>query len=96
MLGLALYQAQIGLKAAEAKPLHGFGGASVLEIVDYYQGDTYRAVYTVKFADIIYVLHTFQKKSKKGRATPKPDIDLIKRRLRAAEQHFKNTERRKT
>ena len=96
VVGYALYQAQIGLKAAEAKPLHGFGGAGVLEIVDYYQGDTYRAVYTVKFADIIYVLHTFQKKSKKGRATPKPDIDLIKRRLRAAEQHFKNTERRKT
>jgi len=94
VVGYAIYQAQIGLKAQETKPLHGFGGAGVLEIVADYQTDTYRAVYTVKFADFIYVLHAFQKKSRKGRATPKPDIELIKRRLRAAEEHFKTTARR--
>ena len=89
VMGYALYQAQIGLKAPSAKPLHGFGGAGVLEIVDDYRTDTYRAVYTVKFANVVCVLHAFQKKSRKGIATPKPDIDLIKRRLRAAEEHYK-------
>jgi phage-related protein len=95
IVGYALYQAQIGLKAPESKPLLGFGGAGVLEVVADYQTNAYRAVYTVKFAELIYVLHAFQKKSKKGRATPKLDIDLIKRRLKAAEQHFKSTTRRK-
>ena len=85
-MGYALYQAQLGLKSASARPLTGFGGASVLEIVDDFQTDTYRAVYTVRFADVVYVLHAFQKKSKKGIATPKADLDLIKRRLRAAEK----------
>ena len=94
VIGYALYHAQIGLKAPETKPLHGFGGAGVLEVVEDFQTDTYRAVYTVKFAEFIYVLHAFQKKSRKGRATPKPDIELIKRRLRAAEEHFKTTARR--
>jgi phage-related protein len=89
VIGYALYQAQIGLKVPSAKPLHGFGGASVLEIVEDYQTDTYRAVYTVKFSELIYVLHVFQKKSKKASATPKPDIDLIKRRLRVAEEDYK-------
>jgi len=88
-MGYALYQAQLGLKAASARPLSGFGGASVLEIVDDFQTDTYRAVYTVRFADVVYVLHAFQKKSKKGIATAKADLDLIKRRLRAAEQDYK-------
>jgi phage-related protein len=88
-MGYALYQAQKGSKTPSAKPLHGFGSASVLEIVDDYQTDSYRAVYTVKFADSVYVLHAFQKKSKKGRATPKSEIDLIKRRLKAAEEHYK-------
>jgi phage-related protein len=96
IVGYALYQAQIGLKAPESKPLLGFGGAGVLEVVADYQTDAYRAVYTVKFAELIYVLHAFQKKSKKGRDTPKLDIDLIKRRLKAAEQHFKSTTRHKT
>ena len=94
-MGYALYQAQVGLKAPSAKPLHGFGSANILEIVEDYQTNTYRAVYTVKFAEFIYVLHSFQKKSKKGGATPKSDIDLTKRRLRAAEEHFKSTTRRK-
>lgn len=88
-MGYALYQAQAGLKAPLAKPLRGFGGAGVLEIVEDHQTDTYRAVYTVKFSDLVYVLHAFQKKSKKGIATPKTDIELIKRRLQVAEEDYK-------
>ena len=88
-MGYALYQAQKGFKALTAKPLHGFGGAGVLEIVEDHQTNTYRAVYTVKFADSVYVLHAFQKKSKKGRGTLKTDIDLIRRRLKTAEEHYK-------
>lgn len=72
-MGYGLYQAQLGFKAINAKPLAGFGGASVVEIVDDFQTDTYRAVYTVRFKDVVYVLHAFQKKSKKGIATPKAD-----------------------
>jgi phage-related protein len=89
VMGYALYQAQVDLKAPSAKPLRGFGGAGVLEIVEDHQTDTYRAVYTVKFSEFVYVLHAFQKKSKKGVATPKPDIDLIRKRLRAAEEDYK-------
>ncbi len=89
VMGYALYQAQVGLKASSAKPLAGFGGAGVLEIVDDYQTDTYRAVYTVKFSEFVYVLHAFQKKSKKGIATPKTDIDFVKKRSRAAEEDYK-------
>jgi phage-related protein len=88
-MGYALYQAQVGRKAPSAKPLTGFGGARVLEIVEDHKTDTYRAVYTVKFSELVYVLHAFQKKSKKGIATPKPDIDLIKKRLRLAEEDYK-------
>jgi phage-related protein len=94
-IGYALYQAQMGFKAPTTKPLRGFGGAGVLEVVEDYQTDTYRAVYTLKFADSVYVLHAFQKKSKKGRATPKRDIDLIKRRLKAAEEQYKSCSDRK-
>ncbi|MCA1577629.1 MAG: type II toxin-antitoxin system RelE/ParE family toxin [Acidobacteria bacterium] len=86
VMGYALYQAQLGLKAASAKPLRGFGGAGVLEVVANYQTDTYRAVYTVKFSNFIFVLHAFQKKSRKGITTPKPNIDLVKKRLRAAQE----------
>ena len=89
VIGYALYQAQVGRKAPSAKPLSGFGGAGVLEILKDHQTDTYRAVYTVKFSEFVYVLHAFQKKSKKGIATPKPDIDLIRRRLRIAEEDYK-------
>jgi phage-related protein len=89
VMGYALYQAQLGLKARSAKPLHGFGGAGILEIVEDYQSDSYRAVYAVKFADLVYVLHAFQKRSKRGVATPKPDIDLIKKRLSMAEEDYK-------
>jgi phage-related protein len=89
-IGHALYVAQIGGKHPSAKPLTGdkeFKGAGVLEIVEDHDGSAYRAVYTVKFAGAIYVLHAFQKKSKRGIATPKSDIELIKRRLRAAREH---------
>ncbi|HEV7374771.1 MAG TPA: type II toxin-antitoxin system RelE/ParE family toxin [Pyrinomonadaceae bacterium] len=84
-MGFALYEAQCGLKPLDSKPLKGFGGANVLEIVSDYQIDTYRAVYTVRFNERVYVLHAFQKKSKKGIATSQSDIELIKRRLKQAE-----------
>ena len=88
VIGYALYQAQLGGKAPSAKSLAGFGGASVLEIVADFQTGTYRAVYTVKFSTAVYVLHAFQKKSKTGIATPKPDINLIKKRLKVAEADY--------
>jgi phage-related protein len=84
-MGFALYQAQIGGKSADTKPLKGFGSARILEIVADHQGDTYRAVYTVTFDRAIYVLHAFQKKSRKGIKTPHDEIALIRRRLAAAE-----------
>lgn len=89
MAGFALYEAQSGEKPDAAKPLKGFGGAGVLEVVANHDGDTYRAVYTVKFRGAVYVLHCFQKKAKRGAATPKPDLDLIERRLRAAAEHHR-------
>lgn len=89
-MGFALFQAQLGHKPTSAKPLGGFGGASVLEIADDFQTDTYRAVYTVKFAAAVYVLHAFQKKSKNGISTPKAEIDLIKSRLKLAEEDYKS------
>lgn len=88
-MGYALYQAQIGQKHDTAKPLKGFGGAGVLEVVADHVGDTFRAVYTVKFPVAIYVLHAFQKKSKSGIKTPTEDLELIRRRLRAAEADYK-------
>ena len=87
--GHALSQAQFGDKDANAKPLSGFGSAGVLEVVESADGGTYRAVYTVRFADAVYVLHCFQKKSTQGIATPKPDMDIIRSRLKAAEDHAK-------
>ncbi len=86
-VGYALYRAQCGEKHSNVKPLKGFKGASVLEIVQDFDGDTYRAVYTVKFEEIVYVLHVFQKKSKHGITTPKQDIELIERRLKRAKEH---------
>ncbi|UTH34340.1 type II toxin-antitoxin system RelE/ParE family toxin [Ectopseudomonas hydrolytica] len=87
--GFALHLAQLGRKASETKPLKGFGGAGVLEVVESTVSGTYRAVYTVKFGDAVYVLHCFQKKSTHGIATPKPDMDVINERLKAAEMHAK-------
>jgi phage-related protein len=86
VFGFALRAAQMGGKHPDAKPLKGFGGAGVLEVVAHDDGDTFRAVYTVRLDDRIYVLDAFQKKSKKGIATPKPDMDRIKARLKRAEQ----------
>ncbi len=88
MMGYALYRAQTGRMHEDAKPLKGFGGASVLEIVEDHQGDTYRAVYTVRFEAAIYVLHAFQKKAKKGIKTPKDELDLVRARLKAAEADY--------
>ena len=92
-IGLALMEAQDGGKLPNVKPLKGFGGAGVLEVVENYDGDAYRAVYTVKFAELIYVLHVFQKKSKQGIATPKAIIDLIRQRLKEAEKDYKGEKR---
>lgn len=89
VFGFALHLAQMGKKHDQAKPLKGFGGASVLEVVEDHMGDTYRAVYTVKIAEKIYVLHCFQKKSTKGIETPKHEMDLIRERLKAAQAHAK-------
>lgn len=89
VFGFALHLAQTGKKHDQAKPLKGFGGAGVLEAVEDHQGDTFRAVYTVKIADAVYVLHCFQKKSKQGIETPKHEMDLIRDRWKAAQAFAK-------
>jgi phage-related protein len=88
-VGYALSQVQDGDEPISAKALKGFGGRAVLELVDDFDSDTYRAVYTVRFAGVVYVLHAFQKKAKKGIATPRQDLDLIRSRLRDAELHYR-------
>lgn len=88
IIGQALFDAQTGHKHPAAKPLKGFGGAGVWEVVEDDDGNTYRAVYTVKFAGIVYVLHAFQKKSKSGIKTPAEEIDKVRRRLKDAEKHY--------
>ena len=85
-MGYALYVAQLGGKHRDTKALSGFGGAGVVEIIKDYRGDTFRAVYTLRYAGRVFVLHAFQKKSKTGRETPRRDMELIKQRLREAEQ----------
>lgn len=87
-IGYALFQAQLGGKSDKAKPFKGFGNAAVLEIVEYSVGGTYRAVYTVKFKEVIAVLHVFQKKSTHGIKTSQQDIELIKSRFKLAEQEY--------
>ncbi|MGH7899168.1 MAG: type II toxin-antitoxin system RelE/ParE family toxin [Candidatus Binatia bacterium] len=84
--GYALWIAQTGRTHPHAKALKGFGDASIIEIIEDWQGNAYRAVYTVRFEDAVYVLHVFQKKSRRGAETPKADIDLIKKRLRDAKE----------
>ncbi len=82
-MGYALFLAQMGERhSTMAKTLGGFGGAAVIEVKESYDGNAYRAVYTVRYAEAIYVLHAFQKKSKKGIATPKTEMDLIEKRLK--------------
>ena len=93
VFGFAIFKAELGEKHADAKPLKGFGGAGVLEVVENYDGDSYRAVYTVRFAGVVYVLHAFQKKSKRGIATPKAELDLIKQRLKRAREDYQQWSR---
>jgi len=85
VVGYALYVAQLGGKPPDVKPLSGHHGAGVLDLVEAFDGDTYRVVYTVRFADALYVLPCFQKKSTHGIATSRHDIDLIDARLRRAQ-----------
>jgi phage-related protein len=85
-IGFALYVAQLGGKHRDAKPLRGFGGAGILEIIEDHDGNTYRVIYTVRLAGRVYALHAFQKKSKSGIKTPRSEIDLIQSRLRRAEE----------
>ncbi len=87
--GYAIYQAQEGVHPDIAKVMKGFGSAEVIELIDDDNGGTFRAVYTVRFGDVIFILHVFQKKSKKGIETPKQDIELIHARLRRAEEIYK-------
>ena len=95
-IGYALHVAQEGGTHGNVKPLHGFGGASVMEITSNAGGNAYRGVYTVKFTHAIYVLHVFMKKSKKGRETPKQDMDLIESRLKDAKEDHDKRYGRKT
>lgn len=88
-MGYALYRAQTGGMHGSVKPLKGFGGAGVVEIVEDHDTDTYRAVYTVKFTGIVYVLHAFQKKAKKGRETPDSEMATVRRRLKVAADDYK-------
>lgn len=87
--GHGLYQAQIGKHPDIGKTLSGFGSANVVELVEDYRGDTFRAVYTVRFPEVVAVLHAFQKKSKSGKETPKQDMELIRSRLKLAEEMYK-------
>lgn len=86
--GLSLFAVQLGETPPASKSLKGFSGAGVLELIEDAKGSTYRAVYTVRFRDVIYVLHVFQKKSKHGITTPKHQIDLIHDRLKLAQYHY--------
>jgi phage-related protein len=88
-IGQALFAAQCGEEYPTVKALQGFGGRAVLEIVVSHESNAYRAVYTVRFGDMIYMLHAFQKKSKKGIATPRRDVELIRRRLAEAERDYR-------
>jgi phage-related protein len=87
IVGYALHMAQKGLKHEHAKVLKGFGSAGILEVVEDDDGSTYRAVYTVRFKNAVYVLHCFQKKSHKGIATPKHEMDVVAARLKLAKEH---------
>ena len=89
-MGFAIYRAQLGRRHRDAKPLKGFG-PGVVEVVARHDGDTFRAVYTVRFEGAVYVLHAFQKRAKRGITTPKRELDLVRRRLQAAERHYRET-----
>lgn len=89
-IGFALYQAQLGIRHRDAKTLKGLGNG-ILEIVSRHDGDTWRAVFSVRWREAVYVLHAFQKKSRQGRKTPKQDMELVRQRLKVAERHYENT-----
>ena len=93
VFGFALYHAQTGQLHPAAKPLKGFSSAGVVEIAEDWRGNTYRAIYTVRFAGVVFVLHCFEKKSKQGIATPKREMDLIRARLKEAELLIRGAER---
>lgn len=93
--GFALHRAQEGAKHEKAKPIKGYKSAGILEVVESFSGNTYRAVYTVRFREAVYVLHVFQKKSKHGIATPKQELYLIEQRFKHAEEHYKDWIKRK-
>jgi phage-related protein len=93
--GFGLYQAQKGDHPFNGKVLKGFGGARVIELVEDHQDGTFRCVYSVRFDDVLVVLHVFQKKSKKGKETPKPEIDLIRSRLKLAEVMYENWKKKR-
>ena len=93
LFGFALSLAQAGEKHEQAKVLKGFGGAGVLEVVEDDVDSTYRAVYTVKFSEAVFVLHCFQKKSKRGICTPKQDMDIIRARLKIAQAIIKEMQK---
>lgn len=86
-VGQALFDAQTGGKHPDAKPLKGFAGAGVLEVLEDGAGSTFRAVYTVRYTGAVYVLHAFQKKSKRGVKTPAGELETVKARLKEAEKH---------
>ena len=94
-IGFARHQAEHGEKSLHATPLVGFKGAGVLEIISNSDGKTYRAVYTVKLSEAVFVLHCFQKKSKTGIATPAKDMDLVRSRLKDAERINEELARRR-
>jgi phage-related protein len=95
VFGYAILLAEMGGKHPDARPLKGYGGGGVLEVVEYFDGDTYRAIYTVKFEGVVYVLDAFQKKSTKAKATPKVDMARINERLVIAQQHYEKNYRAK-
>lgn len=92
-MGYALYLAQSGRMHASAKPLKGFGGGGVVEIVETDEAGSFRAIYTVRYASAVYVLHAFQKKSRRGIKTPRQEIELVRRRLKIAEEDNRGRER---
>jgi phage-related protein len=87
-MGFALYRAQVGAMHVHAKPLKGFGGAGVIEVVEDLRGDTYRTVYTITLPGAVYVLHAFQKKAKRRSKTPARELDVIRARLKTAREHY--------
>ena len=91
-MGFAIYRAQLGRRHRDAKPLKGFG-PGVLKVVARHDDNTFRAVYTVRFETAVYILHAFQKKARRGIATPKQELDLVRHRMQAAELHYRDTHR---